>query len=102
MQNPITQSDIDKLGVNVSEDNSTALLDALNEELDVRIGQEITEALNDDQLAEMVQLQQDGTAEQLSVWISQTISPEDLADIVQDERDILLGELASGEFVPVE
>ena len=102
MQNPITQSDIDGLGVNFSEDNSTALLDALNEELDVRIGQEITEALNDDQLAEMVQLQQDGTAEQLSVWISQTISPEDLADIVQDERDILLGELASGEFVPVE
>lgn len=102
MQNPITQSDIDGLGVNFSEDNSTALLDALNEELDVRIGQEITEALNDDQLAEMVQLQQDGTAEQLSAWISQAIPPEDLADIVQDERDILLGELASGEFTPVE
>jgi hypothetical protein len=66
MQTNITQSDLTDLGIDIADQDTTDLLNDLNEELDVRIGKEITEALNDDQLDEMLTIQQTGTPEQLA------------------------------------
>lgn len=98
MQTNITQSDLTDLGIDIADQDTTDLLNDLNEELDVRIGKEITEALDDNQLDEMLTIQQTGTPEQLANWIAQAISPEELAEITQDERDILLGELAKSNL----
>lgn len=97
LQTNITSSDLEKLGINIADQDIDDLLKDLNEELDVRIGKEITDALDDDQLDEMLQIQQTGTQEQLSSWIAQILSPEELSEITQDERDILLGELANSK-----
>lgn len=80
------------LDLGISEDKHEALLAHLNEQLEERIGIAITDLLDDQQVATLLDIQETGTDEQVDVWLQQHIP--NMEEIVQDEVAILLGELA--------
>lgn len=88
----ITKEIIDQLGINLNESDIDSLLAHLNSTLAERVGAEITEELDDDQLETLLDLQATASEEEVGSWIKQNI-PE-IEQITQDEIDILLGELA--------
>ena len=92
MQEYITEDSLKKLGINLEGQDVASLLVHLNETLEERVGAEITDALEDDQLQVLVDLQANASDEEVGAWL-QTNVPE-FEQIVQDEIDIVLGELA--------
>ena len=88
----ITLEDLQSIGINPQTEQVETTLSDLNNTLNERIGVEITESLTDEQLDEMMTVKQSGDKDALASWMSANI-PE-IKDIVSDERDILLGELA--------
>lgn len=88
----ITQETLDALGIDLSGQDQEALLAHLNETLQERVGAEITEELDDKQLQNLIDMQDNATEDEIAEWLEQAVP--DLKDIVQDEIDILLGELA--------
>ena len=89
----ITQQDLDAASIIVAEDEVEAYLAQANQTLAERIGAEITDSLTDEEIDEMVDVQEAGDAAALQAWLIANV-PE-LGEIVQDEVDILLGELAA-------
>lgn len=91
--NPIITRDLlEQAGINLENQDIDALLDHLNQELEERVGAEITASLSDEQLKEMLDIQEHASDEQLAEWLTTNV-PE-LEQITQDEVDIILGELA--------
>jgi hypothetical protein len=91
--NPIITRDLlEQAGVDLTNKDVDALLDHLNQELEERVGSEITASLSDEQLKEMLDIQEHATEDQLVEWMTTNV-PE-LDQITQDEIDIILGELA--------
>ena len=90
MQEYITQQMLTDLGIDLSDKDSDSLLTHLNEKVEEMIGSEITEALDDDELEELVKLQDKGTDDEIGEWIA-THVPE-YQEIVQDNIDIAIGE----------
>ena len=88
-----TQQDLDAASIIVAEDEVQAQLAQANQTLAERIGAEITDSLTDEEIDEMVDVQEAGDAAALQAWLIANV-PE-LGEIVQDEVDILLGELAA-------
>lgn len=88
----ITESTLDTLGIDLGGQDKEALLAHLNDTLQERVGTEITESLDDEQLATLLDLQENATDEALGAWLEQNVP--DFQQMVQDEIDILLGELA--------
>lgn len=86
----ITKEDLQTIGINETEID--ALLDHLNEQLEERVGVEIVEALTDESLDTYLDLNENGSDEELARWLLEKIPK--LPEIVQDEIDILLGELS--------
>jgi len=95
MQDPlITQQQLDDLGIDIGDQDITTLLAHLNDTLQERIGEQVTDSLDDDQLKELLAVQEKGNEEEVGAWIEAHV-PE-LQEIVEDEHDILMGELADG------
>ena len=93
MQDPVnTPTLLAEAGIKIPEDQVADLLDHLNAELEERIGEEITNSLDDDKLEELVELQKTADDEAVSKWLEANV-PE-LGDIIQDEIDILIGEIS--------
>jgi hypothetical protein len=92
MQDYITQDTLTKVGVNLEGQDVASLLTHLNDTLEERVGSEITEALDDAQLQVLLDLQEKATDEEVGEWLRTNV-PE-FEQIIQDEIDILLGELA--------
>ncbi len=88
----ITRELLDEFGISLEGQDEATFLQHLNDTLEERIGAEITESLDDDQLKALLDLQENGTDEEVGAWIQQNV-PE-LQQITQDEIDILLGEVA--------
>ncbi len=88
----ITEDMLNELGIDLAGQDKTALLAHLNDTLQERIGVEITESLNDDQLKELLELQESGTDDSLSEWLEAHVPA--LPEIVSDHVAVLLGELA--------
>ena len=88
----ITQNDIAQLVSNLPKDEVTTLVDHLNETLEERVGAEIAESLDDNQLAELLQVQDSNDAKAMEQWYTKNVT--ELEEIVADEKAILLGELA--------
>lgn len=88
----ITLEDLQSIGIDLPQEQVGSTLSGINNTLNERIGVEITEALNDKQLDEMMAVKQSGDQDALASWMSTNVA--DLTDIVSDERDILLGEIA--------
>ncbi|MDN5274179.1 MAG: hypothetical protein JWP06_80 [Candidatus Saccharibacteria bacterium] len=92
MQEFITKESLTNLGINLEGQDIDSLLVHLNDTLEERVGSEITESLNDVQLKTLVDMQEKATDEEIGEWLKQNV-PE-FEQIVQDEIDIVLGELA--------
>jgi hypothetical protein len=92
MQEFITKESLLSLGINLDGQDVDSLLDHLNDTLQERVGTELTESLNDEQLKTLVELQDKATDEEVGNWLEANV-PE-FEQIVKDEIDILLGELA--------
>jgi hypothetical protein len=80
------------LGINLNDNKATALMEHFESTLKERIGTEIFESLDDDQAAELISLQQKHDNEAVAAFIKKNVP--DFKEIVEDETDILLGELA--------
>ena len=93
----ITKEIIDQLGINLNETDVDSILAHLNSTLAERIGAEITEELDDEQLKTLLRLQETASEEEVGDWINQNV-PE-IEQIAQDEVDILLVELADGSDI---
>ena len=92
MQPIITKQLLDAAGVVVKAEDEQALIDHLNEVLEDRVGAEVVESLDDDQLDELATLQESDDQAAIQAWMQKNV-PE-MEDIVKDEIDILLGEVA--------
>jgi hypothetical protein len=91
----ITQSTLVTLGIDLSGEDVDALLDDLNETLQERVGTELTQALNEDQLKELVDLQESANEAEIGAWLQKNIP--DMQQIIQNEIDILIGEIVEDE-----
>lgn len=92
MQEYITEDTLKKLEINLEGQDVTSLLEHLNETLEERVGAEITDALDDTQLQKLVDMQESASEEEVGEWLRTNVP--DFEQIIQDETDILLGELA--------
>lgn len=88
----ITQQDLIAMGIQLDDEQLKALVDHANETLNERVGADIIESLDDESLKEYLDIQQTGNGEEASAWLTANV-PE-LEQIVENERDIVLGELA--------
>ncbi|HMR72730.1 MAG TPA: DUF5663 domain-containing protein [Candidatus Saccharibacteria bacterium] len=90
MEQIITKELLLKLDTELNGEQLDQLVEHANATLHERIGAEVTSSLNDEQLTEYLSLGDD--AAKASVWLMENIP--DLKEIIEDERDILLGEIA--------
>jgi len=91
----ITQSTLESLGIDLSDQDIDALLEDLNETLQERVGTEITQSLSEKQLTELVDMQESASEEDMGAWLEKNIP--DMKQIVQNEIDILIGEIVEDE-----
>ena len=87
----ITREHLEAIGA-TTEGDVSALLTHLNETLEERVGVAISELLDEEKLKELVELQDKADDKVVGEWINDNVP--DLQQIAEDERDILLGELA--------
>jgi hypothetical protein len=92
MDQYITKESLDAFGISLGDQDEESLLDHLNETLQERIGTEVAAMLDDDKLKELLTLQESEDDVAVGDWLVRNV-PE-LPQIVQDEIDILLGEIA--------
>jgi hypothetical protein len=92
MQQLITEDTLVALGIQLDDSQMKTLVEHANETLSERVGADIVESLDDEKLEEYLAIQQSQDEEKTSAWLSENV-PE-LKEIVENERDILLGELA--------
>ncbi len=91
----ITQSTLEALGFDLTGEDVEALLDHLNETLQERVGIEIAESLDEDQLKTLADMQENASEQELGEWLEKHIP--NMHEIVQNEIDILIGEIAETE-----
>lgn len=97
-QQLITQETLSEIGIDLNGQDVNTLLSHINSTLQERIGAEISETLDDEQLKALLSLKETASEDEVSNWLDQNV-PE-LKQIAQDEIDILLGELAdNGEAI---
>lgn len=94
MDTYITKDALLALGINLDDQDIDSLLTHLNDTVEERIGAEITESLSDEQLQELIDLQENATDEEVGDWIAKHVP--DYKEIVQDNIDIVIGELVDG------
>lgn len=87
----ITQELLDEIGITAPNGEESNFLTHLNTTLEERIGTEITESLDDQQLADLIEVQEQDDIKKTANWLAENV-PE-LDEIRQDQTDILLGEL---------
>lgn len=88
----ITQATLAAVGISIKPEDEATLLEHLNTTLQERVGLEITDSLDNTQLEALAALQESGDGAAIQQWLKANV-PE-LNDIIKDEIDILLGELA--------
>lgn len=89
----ITRESLALIGIQLADADADALIEQFNSTLQERIGVEVTNALDDDQLKELVHVQESGNMQAIQDWLVANVS--DLQEIAQDEYDILMGEIAA-------
>lgn len=86
----ITPALLASTGIQIPDDQVAPLLEYMNDILEERIGEEIVETLDDDELEELAVLQENGNEEELHTWLKENVL--ELEEIVEEETTILLGE----------
>lgn len=89
----VTRPQLQSVGIELSdEQEAQALIDHITDTINERIGEEVIEQLDDNQLEELVTLQSDGaTGEEIDAFIRQNVPEYD--EIIEDNVAIVLGEL---------
>lgn len=87
----LTREFLAELDIKLDDASYEALADHFESTLHERVINEIIEELTPEQAEQLAQMQQSDD-ESLQAWLKQTVP--DLSDIVSDEVDILLGEIA--------
>lgn len=87
----LTQNFLQSLGIELDDSTLQAFNDHFETTLFERVVESILDELNDSQLTELSTLR-DQSDEQLQSWLLENIP--NLNEIIQDEVDILLGDLA--------
>lgn len=87
----LTRTLLEDLGVHLSDADYESLADHFDTTLNERVIDEIVAGLTPEQAQELANLQQSDDTTVLQ-WLQTNVT--DLSDIVSDEIDILLGELA--------
>jgi hypothetical protein len=88
----IRRQDLLELGIDLNGSELEALLTHANEELSLRVGNEILLSLSDEQVQEYKSLVDGGKTEQVSAWLE--VNVPEIEDMVYDELAILLGDIA--------
>jgi ABC-type phosphate/phosphonate transport system ATPase subunit len=91
MDQYITEETLQAFNINLEGQDKETLLEHLNDTLQERVGTEIAAMLDDDKLQELLETQKTATDEQMGTWLTQNVL--ELQQIVQDEINILMGEL---------
>lgn len=91
-QQYVTAEELKELGITLNESDANLLIDHINNTVEERVGVEITDSLTDEQISELADLQETATDEQLGEWIASHVP--DYVQIVQDNVDIVIGEIA--------
>ena len=79
------------LGVNLTDDELTALAEHIASTLSERVIDEVVTLLDDEQAEELASLK-DSDDSIVEAWLDQNVT--DLKEIIEDEVDIMLSELA--------
>ena len=88
----ITKSQLNAIGIKLPDDQIEALIQYVEDTVNERIGEEIVDSLDDDQLKELVRLQDSGASDnEVTQWIKERIPDYD--EIIEDNVRIVLGEL---------
>lgn len=93
----ITAQMLTDRGINLPANEQEEFLTHLNDTLSERVGTEITESLDDEKLQILLDLQESSDDEAVGAWIKENV-PE-MNQIIQDEIDILIDELATKDDV---
>lgn len=88
----LTKEDLKEAGITTPEGQADEFVRHVNISLDERIGAEIASSLSNKEVDEMHKVQEAGDEAVLQAWISEHVP--DLIEIVQDEIEALLDELA--------
>ena len=95
----IKPSDLRNIGVELDDAALETLASELSDKVDEGIGTEIVTALTPEDAQVLADMQDKATDEEIGEWISQRVP--DLEDIIEDHRDIVLGDFAeTSELVP--
>lgn len=97
--NHIKPSDLRNIGVELDDAALEKLASELSDEVDEGIGTEIVTALTPEDAQALADMQESATDEQLGDWIAERVP--DLQDIIEDHRNIVLGDFAeNSDLVP--
>ena len=91
MDQYITEETLQAFNVDLTGQDKESLLEYLNETLQERVFTEVAAMLDDAKLKELLDTQETASDEQMGAWLIQNV-PE-LQQIVQDEINILMGEI---------
>jgi hypothetical protein len=83
---------LDALEVKLDEKQQAALHEHMQTTLQERVGLALAELLDDDEVSELIKLTHQDDQAGLVAWLDAHVP--DYQEVVQDEIDILLGELA--------
>jgi hypothetical protein len=81
-----------QLGIELDPAQQKSLLEHIQATLEERVGMAIYDLLDDEEAAEFMKLSEQDDEAKIKAWLEANVS--DYKEIVQDEYDILLGELA--------
>ena len=87
----LSQQFLQSLGINLDEQTRRAFDEHFEATLEDRVIESVLDELNEQQLTELAALR-DKSGEELQAWLQANIPS--LSEIIQDEVDILLGDLA--------
>ena len=89
----ITKEQLNSIGINLPDEEMQALIEHTEDTINERIGEEIVDSLDDEQLEQLASMQEGDTpAEQIEEWVMARVP--DYQEIVEDNTAIVLGELA--------
>lgn len=89
----INEELLDTLGIQLSDDEKPAFMEHIQQEIEARAGLAIADLLDDDELTELIKLQSNGDSKAVTTWIETTLP--DIKDIIQDEFNLLIGEVVA-------
>ncbi|PID33163.1 hypothetical protein CR969_02165 [Candidatus Saccharibacteria bacterium] len=80
------------LGLDLSDEDAKSLSDHAEDTLQKRVVDEVLDVITPEQAHQLAKLQSENDDELVQKWLVDNV--EDLQDIISDEVDILLGEIA--------